>query len=185
MMAGILPETTIRGPIVVGEKTLVLRVGIAFSLLALATCIFLTMHIGAFPPLVLLNFMIVSGLGVFIYRLNRAAHVLRFDERGIDDRTQEYVGGFFAWDEFASCGQAFADGRPMLGLCLTDEARAARHFIAGAVMERQRESLGFDLLLPPEVLLVFGDLDAQIAALESYRTQPERRRELAKEGQNG
>ncbi|MDF1667922.1 MAG: hypothetical protein P1V97_39660, partial [Planctomycetota bacterium] len=87
-----------RGPLIVGDKRFLLKVGIFFTTLALLTFAFLVHNIGAFPPLVFLIVLTSFGMTVFIYRLFNAAHVIKLDSKGIDNRTQGFAGGFIAWE---------------------------------------------------------------------------------------
>lgn len=166
-----------RGPLIVGDKRVVLRVGIVFSVLALATAIFLFTRRGAEPFVVALIVLVSVGLTIFLQRLRGAAHVLRVDDVGIDDRTSAFGGGAMPWAEIAVSRVVEADGRPMVGIELTEAARERRGFFTRTIMDEQREAVGCDVILPPEA---FGLSRAEraVAFLETYRTQPERRVEL-------
>jgi hypothetical protein len=165
------------GPLIVGDKTFLLKVGIFFTSLAILTFVFLVSQIGAFPPLVFLIALTSVGLFIFVFRLFNAAHVLRLDEKGMDNRTHGFAGGFIAWEELEECHIVEADSRPMLALTLTDEARNSRDFLTLALMDEHRKSLQCDVILAPEV---FGTDPASKYAryLDRLIKNPEAREQL-------
>ena len=167
-----------RGPLIVGDKRRLLVVGISLTLVALATSLFLLSQIGAFPPLIALIALIIVGLAVFCFRYARAAHVLRVDELGIDDRTRAFGGGPMPWDFIDACLLVEADGRSMLGLRLSEAYREGVNFMALAVMDAQRLEFGCDVILPPEV---FGQASAAQSRdyLNRFIETPSLRSELA------
>jgi hypothetical protein len=169
---------TRRGPLIVGDKSKLLKIGIFFTILAIFTIAFLVSNIGAFPPLVALIIMTSFGLLVFIYRLRNAAHVLRLDSKGMDNRTHGFAGGFIPWENMKECVVVQADGRSMLGLTLQDEARQNTDFLTLALMDEHRKIFKCDVVLPPEVFGV--DDPARYAKyLNRFITSAESRKQLA------
>lgn len=165
------------GPIIVGDKRFLLKVGIFFTALGQATCLFLFYNIGGFPPLVFLLALMSFGMVVFLFRLKVAPHVLKLDNQGLDDRTQGYASGFTPWSEIVSCQVVQADGRTMLGLTLTDESVQRRDFLSQTYMGEQRQSLGCDVILPPEVF-GFGKAERYAAFMQDLIDKPQRREQL-------
>lgn len=167
-----------RGPLIVGDKRFLLKVGIFFTTLAMLTFAWLVSNIGAFPPLVFLIVLTSFGMLVFIYRLFNAAHVIKLDSKGIDNRTQGFAGGFIAWEELKACRVVEADGRAMLGLVLQDEGRNRMGFLTLALMDEHRRLVDVDIILPPEVFGL-GDPERYSSFLNRFINEPGAREQLA------
>lgn len=167
-----------RGPLIVGDKRFLLKVGIFFTSLALVTFAWLVSNIGAFPPLVFLIVLTSFGMLVFFYRLFNAPHVLKLDSKGIDNRTQGFAGGFIPWEDLSDCRVVEADGRAMLGLVLKDQGRQRLDFLTLTLMDEHRRALNVDIILPPEVFGL-GDPQRYSAFLNRFIDKADARDQLA------
>jgi hypothetical protein len=171
-------NVTQKGPIEVGGKRQVYVIGLVLSLVAVLVGLWVFVHMGFFPPLVLALALFTTGAATFAWLLATGPYVFRIDAAGIHDRSSALGAGRVAWDELESIRVVTADGRPQLGLVLAPAARERRALVVRASMDALRQRHGIDFVIPPEAVGP-SSADELAAMLERYRSDPSARASLA------
>lgn len=166
------------GPIEVGVKRQVFTIGLVLSIAAVATGLWVFAHMGFFPPLVVALLFFTTGVLVFARLLITGPYVFRLDDQGFNDRSGALSAGRVAWDELAAVRVVTAEGRPQLGIVLTEEARAARGLLIQGAMSALRQQHGVDFVIPPEAIGP-ETAEAQAARFDRWRADPAARKGLA------
>lgn len=166
-------------PIEINVRRTTYTVGLVLSIVAFVVCGFWVLpRLGLFPPVVIGTALTFIGFLTFAYQLATGPYLFRIDDQGIHDRSGAFQAGRVRWDEMTDVRVVIAEGRPQIGIALTDEGRARRSVFMGALMEEQRKQLGVDVVIPPEAM---GPETAEqhVALLARIRGSAEERSKLA------
>jgi hypothetical protein len=166
------------GPIEVGAKRLVYKIGLVLSIVAVAVGSWVFFHMGFFPPVALALAMFTFGTFVFAYLLATGPYVFRIDTTGVHDRSSPLSAGRVAWSEIEAWLVVTAEGRGHVGLVLAASARERRGLLAQGSMQAMRQRHGVDFVIPPEAIGA-GSAEELVAMLEGFRTDEKARAQLA------
>ncbi len=166
-------------PIEVNVRRTTYTIGLVLSGVAFLVCGFWVLpRLGLFPPVVVGTVLTFIGIVTFAWQLATGPYLFRIDSVGIHDRSGTFQAGRVRWDEMVDVRVVIAEGRPQVGIALTDEGRARRSIFMGALMEEQRKLLGVDVVIPPEAMGP-GKTDEYVALLQKIRGSGEERARLA------